>query len=287
MKRLCIETTQGKFHYREFGQPQNPVVVLLHGWPQTGRCWEEVANILASSYHVIAPDLRGLGDSNRALEEALYTKAALAKDMVAILDALEISRFYLAGHDWGGAVAQEMAFLVPDRIRKLVILDIMIIHNPEGQKKAYKKLGEQLFAPFWYQFFLRIRDFPEALLQGKEEEWIRFFVKGVVNPIEEEALQEYIRCFQIPGSITTYANLYRTMGKDFRRWQEKPYKGKKLEMETLIILGTLDRVITKEYFEGVDNCFSEVKVELLESGHFIMDEKPEEVADLMVAFWAG
>jgi len=255
--------------------------MLVHGWPQTSYCWHHAAPYL-SDFYVIAPDIRGMGDSNRELDIKLYEKDEMSRDLFAIADELGIKQFYLGGHDWGGAIVQEMTFLQPERIKKLVIINMLIINNAIGQNEASEVLVKYLFRSSWYQFFMSIEQFPEALLAGKEDVWIRFFSRGISNPIPEDAIQEYIRCYKIPNSITTASNIYRTISKDRKRW--KDYEGKKINIPTKIIHGVLDPVIIKEYFIGIEDCFAQIETTLLKGGHFIVDEQPKEVANAITEF---
>ena len=139
-----IQTKRSKVAYRSYGDKKQPVLMLVHGWPQSSYCWHELAQYL-ENYYIIAPDLRGLGDSERNLDLKSYTKDELGKDLFALADALDIDRFYLGGHDWGSAVVQEMALAQPQRIKKLVLINMMIINNFEGKKKAAEKLVKGMF----------------------------------------------------------------------------------------------------------------------------------------------
>lgn len=280
-----LTTPRGTFNVRTYGNPAHPPVILLHGWPQTSYCWHHLANHLEGLY-VIAPDLRGMGDSNRELDLKLYTKDEMARDIFAIADAMGIEQFYLGGHDWGGAIVQEMAFLHPERIRKLIIINMVIINNPVGQAKAGELLIQQQFRSSWYQFFLSIKDFPEAMIAGKEDIWVRFFSRGISNPVPEDAIQEYIRCYKIPGTLTTAANMYRALPKDRERWQAH-YATHRVDVPTNFIHGVLDPVIIKEYIEGVEDYYSQVTVTKLKGGHFIVDEQPKEVALAIKEFLVG
>jgi len=279
--KTSISTSRGKFNIRTYGDSRQAPVILLHGWPQTSYCWHHAAAYL-SDFYVIAPDIRGMGDSNRELDIKLYEKDEMAKDIFAIADELGIEQFCLGGHDWGGAIVQEMAFLHPERIKKLVIINMIIINNAMGQNKASEVLVKYLFRSSWYQFFLSIEKFPEALLAGKEDIWVRFFSRGISNPIPEDAIQEYIRCYKIPNSITTAANIYRTLSKDRARW--KTYEHKQINIPTKIIHGILDPVIIKEYLIGIEDCYSQVETTLLKGGHFIVDEQPEAVGNAIAEF---
>lgn len=280
MKKI-INTPRGFFNIRTYGNPENPPLILLHGWPQTSYCWHHVTPYL-KDFYLIAPDLRGMGDSNRELDVKLYTKDEMAKDIFAIADTIVIDDFYLVGHDWGGAIVQEMVFLNPSRIKKLIIINMVIINNLEGQVKAEEVLIKQQFKSSWYQFFMSMKDLPEAMIEGKEDVWVRFFSRGISNPIPEDAIEEYIRCYKIPNSITTAANIYRTIQKDKKRWKE--FLGKKINVPTKIIHGVLDPVIIKEYIHNVENYFSEVEITRLEGGHFIVDEQAKEVGEIICEY---
>lgn len=279
--KKSITTPRGIFNIRMYGEDTKPPLMLVHGWPQTSYCWHHAAPYL-SDFYVIAPDIRGMGDSNREMDISLYQKDEMAKDLFAIADELGINEFYLGGHDWGAAIVQEMAFLQPERIKKLLILNMLILNNAIGQNKAAEVLVKYLFRSSWYQFFMSIEQFPEALLAGKEDIWVRFFSRGISNPIPEDAIQEYIRCYKIPNSISTASNIYRTISKDRKRW--KTYEGKIIDIPTKIIHGVLDPVIIKEYLAGVEDCFAQVETTLLKGGHFIVDEQPEAVGNAITEF---
>ena len=279
-----VQTKRSKVAYRTYGEEKNPPLMLVHGWPQSSYCWHDVAQYL-NDYYIITPDLRGLGDSERTLELKSYTKDELGKDLFALADTLGIDRFYLGGHDWGSAVVQEMALAQPQRIKKLILINMMIINNFEGKKKAAEKLVKGMFKSSWYQFFQSIPDFPEALIAGKEEVWIRFFSRGISRPIPEEAIAEYTRCYQIPHTITTGANLYRTIPADRERW--KTYKDKKITVPTHLIHGELDPVVVKEFLYKAETAFTlPIDITYLKGGHFICDEQPQAVADVIQSFLA-
>ena len=280
-----IKTTRGSFTYRTYGKKVNRPIFLIHGWPQSSYCWHEIAQDL-TGFYVICPDLRGMGDSERTLEISAYNKDQLGLDIFAIASALKIETFCLGGHDWGSAVAQEMALLQPKRIRKLILINMMISNNKDGKKKAVKELSKEMFRFSWYQFFQNIPKFPEQLLKGKEDVWIRFLCKGIINPIPEKALLEYIRCYKISHTITTAANLYRSMPNDRKRWSH--YINKKISVPSHIIHGRLDRIIIPEFLSNVKNAFEHpIDITYIEGGHFICDEKPKEVAKAINIFFSS
>jgi len=279
-----LQTKRSKVAYRTHGDKKHPPLMLVHGWPQSSYCWHEVAQSL-KDYYVIAPDLRGLGDSERTLHIKAYAKNELGKDLFALADALGIEEFYLGGHDWGSAVVQEMALLHPNRIKKLILINMVIINNFEGKKKAAAQLTKGMFKSSWYQFFQSIPDFPEALLAGKEDIWIRFFSRGISRPIPEEAIAEYTRCYKIPHTITTGANFYRSIPADRERW--KDYADKKIQVPSHIIHGELDPVVIKAFLYKAETAFEHpIDITYLNGGHFICDEQPQAVAEAIQVFLA-
>ena len=147
-----------RLHYVVAGQGEP--VVLLHGWPETWYQWRKIIPSLAEKYTVIAPDMRGLGDSSKPA--AGYDKRTVADDICRLVRKLGFERIFLVGHDWGGPVAYAYACLNPDSVRRLVILDTVI--PGAGLEEITKEL--------WHVHFHRVRDLPEFLVAGKEREYL-------------------------------------------------------------------------------------------------------------------
>ena len=285
MKTLKINVSRGTFNVRDRGNQDGFPVVMLHGWPESSYCWEGVAAFLDPKLHVIAPDLRGLGDSERTLDVKAYQKVELAKDMVEIVNALGINEFFLAGHDWGGIVAQEMAFLIPDRVKKFVILNIPVLTNVKGAQEVTKAMIAMRYIPYWYQYFQMMPGLAEAMIKGKEREWVSFFFgkKGRDGAIPREAIDEYVRCYSIENTPATGASYYRSMALDAPRWAS--LAGKRFSMPSLYIYGNEDSVIIPANITHLEDCFDSIQVEQIKAAHFLQEEKPREVAELMNQFF--
>jgi haloacetate dehalogenase len=285
MKTSKVTVSRGLFNVREGGNKNGFPVVMLHGWPESSYCWEGVAQHLDPSLRIIAPDLRGLGDSERTLDVNAYQKAELAKDIAAIIDALGIDAFLLVGHDWGGIVAQETALLVPQRVKQLVLMNIPVITNTVGSLEATKIIYSRGAVPFWYQYFQQQPGLAEAMIKGNEEIWIRYFFgkAGMDGTIPPESIAEYIRCYRIENTPATGASYYRAMRQDTKRWTT--LGGMKFPMPTLYIHGNQDSVVIPEYLNHIEDCFDAIKVESIQAAHFVQEEKPREVAALMNDFF--
>ncbi|HOR62150.1 MAG TPA: alpha/beta hydrolase [Smithellaceae bacterium] len=258
---------------------------MLHGWPESSYCWEGVTEFLDPQWRVIAPDLRGLGDSERTLDVKAYQKVELAKDVIEIINALGIQDFFLAGHDWGGIVAQEMAFLIPDRIKKFVILNIPVLTNVKGAEEVTKAMIAMRYLPYWYQYFQMMPGLPEAMIRGKEREWVSFFFgkKGRDGTIPREAIDEYVRCYSIENTPATGASYYRSMSLDAPHWAG--LAGKRFSMPSLYIYGNEDSVIIPANIAHLEDCFDSIQIEQIKAAHFVQEEKPGEVARLMNDFF--
>ncbi len=279
-----LQTPRGKFFVRDtqFGYP----VVLLHGWPESSYCWQALLPHFGPGLRLIRPDLRGMGDSERTPEPTAYHKHELAADVLALIDALGIGEFCLAGHDWGGAVAQELAWLAPSRVKKLAILNILIINNLKGNLAAREVLKAGGVNFTWYQAFMQQAHLPEQMIQGNEEVWLRHFLRlAHQKPFPEAALAEYVRTFRIPGTAATTANYYRALPADTKRWAT--YAGQPFAMPTLCIHGQRDVVIIPAYLQHAEECFVDLVVQQLDAGHFIMEEQPAQVAQSLTTFFAA
>lgn len=286
MNTAKISTSRGTFNIRDRGNKDGYPVIMIHGWPESSYCWEGVTAFLDPNWRVIAPDLRGLGDSERTMDVKAYKKVELASDVIEIIDALGIKNFYLVGHDWGGIVAQELAFLVPERVKKFVIMNIPVLTNIKGAEEVAKAMIAMRYIPYWYQYFQMQPGLPEAMIKGNERVWVSYFFgnKGREGVIPKEAIEEYIRCYSIENTPATAASYYRSMfSLDVPHWAT--LFGKRFAMPSLYIYGNEDTVIIPANIMHLEDCFDSIKVEQIKAGHFLQEERPKEVAEFLNAFF--
>lgn len=280
---IPLEVERGRFTYREGGDPNGKPLVMIHGWPESSYCWEHVAGHLKPGLRIIAPDLRGLGDSERTEGLEHYRKVELARDVIQMLDKLGIGEFQLVGHDWGGIVAQEIALAIPERVQRMIIMNIAIINNLKGNQEVIEKVRRTGSPFYWYQHFQQAPELPEAMIPGAEETWLRYFLRTWnKGDFPEDAIREYVRFYRIPGTPGAGANYYRAFRDDAKRWATTA--GHVWPMPSLYIYGNKDPVIIPEYLNRIEECFQDIRVEQVEAGHFLQEEKPEEVAGHMNGF---
>ena len=170
-------------------------VLLMHGWPDSAALWRnQIPFLVAHGFRVIAPDLRGLGRSDRPQEVSEYALPNSVADMTGVLDALGIQAAHVVGHDFGAAVAWLMAMLQPDRVIKLVILSVP--HTSVPRTIRQQEMG-------WYQLFFQFAGIAEATIQHDNWAWLRAFSRG--DGDQDRWIEDLAR----PGALTAALNWYR------------------------------------------------------------------------------
>ncbi len=255
-------------------------VVLLHGWPQTWYEWRLLMPLMARDFKLMAPDLRGLGQSSRPVSG--YSKKIAAEDIWALMhDHLGYDQFHLVGHDVGGPVAYHLAVAHPEAIQKLVIVDVLV--RADLLKGASRSAVSR-----WHHGFNQIVDMPEALTQGREGVYLGWFYKvGGARPdaLMEEAQAEYIRSYSQPGAMRAGFNYYRAFPTDYMDNQAIP-EGHKLPMPLLGLSGGAKsgrRDLVRQSLENVADDVTAIVVE--DAGHWLPEEQPEEMARHLTAFF--
>lgn len=266
-------------HYVTAGQ--GPAVILLHGWPQTWYEWRHVLPGLARHYRVIAPDLRGLGDSSRPASG--YDKATVANDIWRLArERLGLDRFFLVGHDWGGPTAFALAAAHPAAVRRLVILDVAI----PGDGNADISQGGRR----WHHAFHRTPDLPEALIQGRERLYLSWFYRNYgyrPDVISEADIDEYVRTYAQLGAIRAGLAYYRATPEDVRYNTELLKRGK-LAMPVLALGGNRSWGRRLEVLESCRRVAERVEGGVIEDcGHWLPEEQPAQLLEQMLAFFAA
>ena len=250
-------------------------VVLLHGWPQTWYEWRHVMPALAKNYTVIAPDLRGLGDSSKPTTG--YDGKTVAEDIHQLVAQLGFKDSFLVGHDLGALVAFSYAAAHPDEVRRLVILDVPI--TGIGQALNSTRL--------WHIPFHMVRDIPETLVEGKEREYLTWFYSNYsYNPaaITKEDIDEYVSHYSAPGGMRAGFEYYRAFQIDAE--QIKEYSKVKLPMPVLALGG--ENSFGTAPLDSMQSISTNVRGGIVPlSGHWIAEENPKFLIQQLFNFFGN
>jgi pimeloyl-ACP methyl ester carboxylesterase/heme-degrading monooxygenase HmoA len=251
-------------------------VILLHGNSSTWYEWHKIMPRLAQHYTVIAPDLRGFGDSSRP--ESGYDKRTLGEDIYQLAIRLGFERFFLVGHDWGGPTAYALAAAHPEAVRRLAIVESIIPGTQFAEADAAQNT--------WFYSFHQAAGFAEALIEGREREYLSWCYQNFsANPaaITAADIDEYIRAYSIPGSVNACVSLYRTVAADIKHNQENLKRGK-LQMPVLA-LGA-NQMMKDSPLISLQQFASDVRGGMIEDcGHYVPEEQPDYLVERLISFF--
>nr|WP_174811866.1 alpha/beta hydrolase [Salinadaptatus halalkaliphilus] len=260
-------------HYVTAGD--GPPLVLLHGWPQTWYEWRDVIPAFAEHYTVIAPDLRGMGDSGTP--RGGYDKDTVATDVRNLVHELgfDDEQIALVGHDWGMPTAYAYAAQYREEVGALCVLEAGLPGVREDEKRH-----------FWHTRFHGVRDLPERLVAGRERLYLEWFYKeGAYDPdaINAAARDEYVRCYSQPGGLRGGFEYYRAYDEDADN--NASHAETPLEMPVLALGGAAS--FRKLPIEDLHAVAQDVEGEVVEgAGHWIPEERPDYFVDRVGEFFA-
>lgn len=255
-----------------------PPLLLLHGFPETHVSWHRIAPRLAERFTVVAPDLRGYGDSSKPADgenHGNYSKRAMALDQVEVMRALGFDRFAAVGHDRGARVAWRLAVEHPERVNKVAVLDIVPDH--------YSTVTREFATAYFHWFFLiQPAPFPEQVIGANPEVFLRRFLPA--SAIAPQAFAEYLRCFRDPLTIHAACEDYRA-GASIDLIHARETRAERVKCPLLVLWGERSTIaqlydVMKIWREQA----SEVRGKALASGHHMAEELPQQTLAEISAF---
>lgn len=271
-----------RLHYVSGGNPKGETLVLLAGFPQSWFAWRQVMARLAEHYFIIAPDLPGQGDSDKPF--AGYDTVSLATKVQGLLQQLAINRYYLAAHDVGAWVAWPFASLYQDQVIKLALLDAGIpgVTLPDALPATPDKAWKT-----WHFAFHLLPDLPEALIEGREEIYLEWFLKRkAASPMvfTDEDMQEYTRLLRQTGAIRAGMAAYREVSVSAAQNRERLQEEGKLTLPLLAV--SADQGSIPDMAVPIREFAADVTgIKIAHCGHFIPDEQPQALAEALRAFF--
>jgi pimeloyl-ACP methyl ester carboxylesterase len=295
-----IETNGVKLAVHEAGQGGIPLL-LAHGWPELAYSWRyQIPALVGQGYHVIAPDQRGYGESDKPAAVEAYDCHQLTGDLCGILDALGIDKAIHVGHDWGAIVIWHQALLHPDRV--VGVANLSVPFRPREPADPVAFWEQHLGQDFYIVHFNRQPGVAAAAFDGnpdrflrnmyRTEQWLdtdrpgnepagtsivqfaeRDFHRGRLMMTEAE-LEVFVDTFR-QGGFTAPCNWYRNFT---RNWQTTADVPQKVPHPALMIYGRHDMVPQTDMTGYVDD----LEIHTLDCGHWIQQEKPVETNEILI-----
>lgn len=282
MDHVTIRANGAAFHVARTGSGRP--LLLLHGWPEFWLTWKPVMARLADRYTLIAPDLRGFGDSDKP--RGPYGPDQHTDDMLALLDALGIDKAGVVGHDVGGAVMQPLARKAPDRIAGLMFFDFV-----------YPGIGPRMAAPdrlnhIWYQSFHQMEMAP-ALVGATREScrtYIGHFLRGWSHrkAAFDDVIEDFADNFFKPGNLAGgFAHYRASHAGRVKMMQGEAPALPPITVPTCIRWAEHDPLFPYEWTDRLGETFSKLDLAMFpDVGHFPHREDPDRAAAEIAGFFA-
>jgi pimeloyl-ACP methyl ester carboxylesterase len=192
-----VKVVANELSFHVVDEGQGPAVLLLHGFPDSWALWRhQIPALVQAGHRVIAPDLRGFGESDRPEGVQAYGMELLVGDVLGILGALGVERASVVGHDWGAALGWALAALAPERVQRLAVLSV---GHPAGyftDEMAQREMS-------WYMLFFLFPGVAEDALRRDDWALLRSLLRG------QGDVERYLTDLGRPGALTAALNWYR------------------------------------------------------------------------------
>jgi pimeloyl-ACP methyl ester carboxylesterase len=266
---MRVSVREGELEVDEHGPAEGPVVVLLHGFPQTPYCWRLVAPALAAAgLRVLVPALRGAAPGVRPGDDSAYALPRTVEDLLAVLDAAGVPAAHVVGHDWGGLVAWTAAAHAPDRVRGVVVLSTphprvlaeAVRADPDQQERS--SYVERLAAPE-----------AAAALLADDAAVLRAVLSGC------GAGEHYVQELSAPGALHAFLGLYRALS-----WDELAQVGD-VAVPAVFVHGEGDEVFGAGAVQRTVELLGPTgrEVHLPRGGHWLPEQQPDDVVREVLA----
>ena len=265
-------------------------LLLLHGYPETHLTWHKIAPQLAEQFSVVVPDLRGYGQSGKpegGERHENYSFCAMAQDQIDVMGHYGHERFLVAAHDRGARVSHRLCLDHPDRVEKACLMDIaptLTMYQGTNQEFATRYM--------WWFFLIQSYPLPEHMI-GLDPEFYLQRIFGGLNKtpgaITPDLMKEYVRAFSSPSAIHATCEDFRAAADiDLEMDKADDAAGRKIACPLHVLWGAKGTVGSLWDLPATwrDKCAATVTGRGLDCGHFLQEERPQELTTELVQFFA-
>ncbi len=275
-----VETNGIRLNVAQAGPKDGEMVILLHGFPEFSYGWRrQIQYLAAAGYQVWAPDQRGYNLSDKPDGIAAYNIDELAADVIGLIDAASQKQVILVGHDWGAAVAWRVAAKYPNRLAKMVVMNVP--HGTVMQQTLKRNISQ--LRKSWYMFFFQIPWLPESLAQRQDWKMVAESLIKSSRPgtFTDSDLIQYRLAWSQPKAYRSMINWYRSMLQKPPVQLESP----RITVPTLLIWGVKDKFLMREMAQpSIDLCEDGHLVFIDEASHWLHHEEADRVNELIRSF---
>ncbi len=263
---------------REAGPASGRTLLFLHGFPEFWYCWrKQIPYFAKRGFRVVVPDQRGYNESSKPPGIKAYSLNKLVKDIAELIGELGQQKVILVGHDWGAAVAWNMAVQYPHLLEKLIILNLP---HPEVVKKTLLRWPPQLFRS-WYIGFFQLLFIPELACKAAHFKLLEESMRQSARPgtFTEAEMENYKKAWAQAGAIKGMLNWYRAIR------HSSPFRPEGIDTPTLLLWGKKDRFLSHRMARpSIEKCSNGRLIMFEEATHWLQHEEPEKINQSIAEF---
>ncbi len=288
LKHEYVNANGIRMHCVTMGDGDGPLIVFLHGFPEFWYSWRHQIPFFAQNFKVVAPDMRGYGDTDKPKEIKEYKIGKLSRDIIELIHSFGKESAIIVGHDWGGIIGWSIAMIAPNVVEKLIVMNAP--HPLVFKKNAFRSLAQMKKS--WYMFFFLLQKVPEKVLSSNDFKILRHFFESSIkrkDRFTQVDIEEYVSAWRKYGStgLTGGINYYRAnLVSEFwkNHGESTPYP--KIMNPTLMIWGENDSFLGIEMTENTQKSVeAPFLLKLIPGcGHWVQQEAPDEVNQIMYEF---
>jgi epoxide hydrolase 4 len=277
VENLSLHANGLDFRACAAGPERGPLVLLLHGFPESGHAWRHQMEPLAKAgLRVVAPDQRGYGQSSKPKGRSAYKIDCLADDVEGLANALGAERYAVIGHDWGGVVAWHLASRGAKGLERVAILNAP--HPGTLGSHTWAHPGQAFKS--WYVGFFQLPVIPELTLAANDFMWLRNALVSTSRPgaISDDVLRKYREDWKRPGALTSMLNWYRAMPYSM-------FAQGRIRVPVQILWGDRDAFLDAALAERAAGMCGEARITHFDdAGHWLHHEEPGKVNEALLRF---